>query len=304
MLQSRRRRRRRRLEVLPPRWEAGAAGAGKGAWGAGARRGLLRPGRDAASGSERARSTQAPCSGWPSAGAPRGSSPQPAPAPPAAPRAARGRPSVAGPPQRGQAASPGERVEAEAAAGRLRGRPERALPPAATRSRRWPGRRAPQAAGARPRPRRERAPGRSPREAARAVSGTDGVAGRSRAAAQRRRRRRRRGRRQGDAPSQDAAVPAPDLWPPLNAALRAGRGRARGRRAGGRARRGPAGGPGRRCLHAARRPRGQRVPSQRRAPAHWRRGRAHLRRRSLQGHPLLPRLPARRDRSERGPAGE
>lgn len=49
VLQSRRRRRRwrrqRRLEVQPPRWEAGAAGAGKGAWGAGTRRGLLGPGR-------------------------------------------------------------------------------------------------------------------------------------------------------------------------------------------------------------------------------------------------------------------
>ncbi|XP_040337108.1 band 4.1-like protein 4B [Herpailurus yagouaroundi] len=41
VLQSRRRW--RRLEVQPPRWEAGAAGAGKGASGAGARRGLLGP---------------------------------------------------------------------------------------------------------------------------------------------------------------------------------------------------------------------------------------------------------------------
>lgn len=48
MLQSRQRRRRRqqrRLEVQPPRWEAGAARAQKGAWGAGTRRGLLGPGR-------------------------------------------------------------------------------------------------------------------------------------------------------------------------------------------------------------------------------------------------------------------
>lgn len=41
VLQSRRRR--WEPEVQPPRWEAGAAGAGKGAWGAGAQRGLLRP---------------------------------------------------------------------------------------------------------------------------------------------------------------------------------------------------------------------------------------------------------------------
>ncbi|KAL6039265.1 hypothetical protein STEG23_019406 [Scotinomys teguina] len=66
-----------------------------------------------------------------------------------------------------------------------------------------------------------------------------------------------------------------------------------------------AAGPGRRrqLLGAARRARGQRVPGRRRAPAHRRRGCAHIRLWSGQGHPLLPCLPARRNRSERGPAG-
>lgn len=87
MLQSRRRRWWWQLEVQSPRWEAGAAGAGKGAWGAGAQLGLLQPRarRGEARGSERAGSTQAPCSGWPSAEARRGSSPQPAPTPPGSP---------------------------------------------------------------------------------------------------------------------------------------------------------------------------------------------------------------------------
>ena len=145
-----------------------------------------------------ARRRPAPAGPRPARGAGAARSPPPRPPRPPSPRAARGRQSGAAPWQRAQAAGPAGRVAAEAAAGRLPGRPERALPPAATRSRRWPGRRAPQAAEARPRPRRERAQVRSRREAARAAACTDGVAGRSWAAAQ---RRRRRGRRQGTPPA-------------------------------------------------------------------------------------------------------
>lgn len=187
----------RRLEVQPPRWEAGAAGAGKGALGAGARRGLLRP--PARRGEwERARLEHAGALLRLALGRraareqPATRSPRPAQSP------GRPRPAVG---SSGSAASagrrPGRALAAAAAAGRPWGRPERALPPAATRSRRWLGRRAPQAARARPRPRRERAPGRSSLEAA-AAAGTDGVAGRSWAAAQ---RQPRRGRRQGAPPA-------------------------------------------------------------------------------------------------------
>lgn len=185
--------------MQPPRWEAGAAGAGTGAWGAGVRLGLLGLGRGEW---ERARQEHAGALLRLALGR-RAAREQPAARPrapraPPSPRAARGRQSGAAPWRRGQAAGPPGRVAAEAAAGRLLGRPERALPPAATRSRRWLGRRAPRAAEARPRPRRERAPVRSRREAARAAACTDGVAGRSWAAAQ---RRRRRGRRQGTPPA-------------------------------------------------------------------------------------------------------
>jgi hypothetical protein len=100
VLQSRRRW--RQLEVQPPRWEAGAAGAGKGALGAGARQGLLGPGaarRGSATGRANApgaRRRSAPAGPRPARGA--GAARSPAPAPPAPP-APPGRPSAAAPRQ-------------------------------------------------------------------------------------------------------------------------------------------------------------------------------------------------------------